>query len=103
MIKHNGKLMLAGCVLGASLLCLPSAPARAGGRDAAIAAGIIGAVATGIIVQQHMNRSAPKAARRSAPKASKESEATASNAKDPFAGTGAPAGYATPVANKPMQ
>lgn len=74
---------------------------RAGGRDAAIAAGIIGGVlGTAIILQQSQRPAVRKEHRqkRAAPKP--DNSGQASSGKDPFAGTQAPAGYATPVVNK---
>jgi len=97
MLKYLSGL-LGGLAL---LMSIPSGPASAGSRDAAIAAGIVGAIGTAIIMQQHFQQ--PRARRvvrqkETGPKASAASQST--NAKDPFAGSQAPAGYATPVMNK---
>lgn len=85
-------------------LCVPTVPSHAGSRDAAIAAGIIGAVGTAIILHG-MSKPArayePKKARTNrAPSHKPAGEKEAVSRKDPFAASAAPAGYATPVADK---
>lgn len=88
------------CALGLATT-IPESPARAGdGR--AIAAGIIGTVGGAIIMNQMMqNRQGyyQRTVRRKAAHSKGEPSKEAANAKDPFAGEKAPAGYARPVSN----
>lgn len=98
MLKYLSGL-LGGLLL---LMSMPSTPAKAGARDAAVAAGIVGAIGTAIIMQQHFQQQ-PRVRRvvRQKERSRKPDAASqTTNAKDPFAGSQAPAGYATPVMNK---
>jgi hypothetical protein len=91
-------ILFACCIMMMSSL---TTPVRAGSRDAAIAAGIIGGViGTAIIMQQNARPAAGREYRQRRKAAKPDNSGQASNGKDPFAGTQAPAGYATPVVNK---
>jgi hypothetical protein len=78
----------------------PTAPAKAGSYGG-VAAGVVGAVAGAIIMNQMMQAQRPNGVPSSRPKTAhhrkSETSGEAANAKDPFAGKSAPAGYATPV------
>lgn len=90
------------CVLSL-VTTVPNVSAKADSNGAAIASGIIGAVGGAIIMNQIMQNQQRQGAtqraakRRAKPKSDSSNQAT--NAKDPFAGEAAPAGYAKPVNN----
>ena len=89
--------------LVAAAMVVPGTPVKAGSRDTAIAAGIVGALTTAIILQQNMRLHRNVVVRKRTVRSKTGPSNQTVNAKDPFAGAPVPTGYAKPVSDtKPV-